>query len=83
MRTENLNSILARFPQYELDIRRRCACDEGFRSICTDYQEASAALRYWQNSCEKGNQNALYYESFVRELETEIFAVLGVRMTCS
>lgn len=82
MRKESLQSVLARFPQDELNIRRRFARDEHFRSICTDYEEACTALRHWRDAGEQGRNKSIYYESFVDELETELLAVLGVSTTC-
>ena len=43
---ECVRSIVARFPQREFDIRRRCALDAQFKSVCADYEEAAAAFRY-------------------------------------
>ena len=38
---EEIGSIIARFPQRELEIRRRCGQDPRFASVCKDYEEAA------------------------------------------
>jgi len=73
---EEIRSIVARFPQRELDIRRRCARDPRFRSICADYEEATTAYRYWQRVAEDGDRRAADYATFLGELEAEILAQL-------
>ena len=73
---EKIRSIVARFPQRELDIRRRCARDARFRAICADYEEAAAALRYWQRVGKEGDRRVAEYANFLGELEAEILAQL-------
>lgn len=73
---EGVRSILARFPQRELEIRRRCARDAHFRSVCSDYEEASAALCHWQRAGEEGSGKVVEYRDFLSELEAEILAQL-------
>jgi hypothetical protein len=73
----SIHSIVARLPLREFDIRRRCICDPGFRSICSDYEEAAVALRYWkQRSSKEGDQKVAEYTNFLGELEAEILAQL-------
>lgn len=78
---EGIRSILDRLPQRELDIRRRCACDAYFHSICRDYEEAAGALQYWVRASSeghsKGGRNVEEYTSFLGELEAEILALLN------
>ena len=77
---EGIRSIVARFPQRELDIRRRFVRDAHFRSICSDYEEASRALRHWQQAIKEGNredQKAEEYNNLLVELEDEILAHLN------
>jgi hypothetical protein len=78
---EDIRSIVARFPRRELDIRRRCARDANFRSICSDYEEAATALRHWQKrakeGAKEGEQRVEEYTSFLSELEAEILAHLN------
>lgn len=69
---EEIRSIVARFPQRELDIRRRCARDPHFRAICADYEEATAALHYWQRVAKDGDRRVAEYAAFLGELEAEI-----------
>jgi hypothetical protein len=79
---EEIRSIVVRFPQRELDIRRRCARDTHFKSICQDYEEAARALRYWQKAAQAGDRKkeadrkVEEYGSFLGELEAEILAHL-------
>jgi transposase-like protein len=73
---EEFRSIEARFPQRELDIRRRYARDASFRAVCADYQEAAGALRHWRQAAKDGNpegdRRAEEYDNLVIELEQEI-----------
>lgn len=75
-----IRDIVARFPQRELDIRRRAARDSRFRALCRDYGEATAALRHWREVADRGHdpggQIACEYAVFVGELEGEILATL-------
>lgn len=73
---EEIRSIVARFPQRELEIRRRCARDTRFRSVCVDYEEAAAALRHWQQVSGAEEEKVEEYRSFLGELEAEILAHL-------
>ncbi len=73
---EEIRSIVARFPQRELDIRRRCSRDARFRSVCMDYEEAAAALRHWQKAAGDGDRKIGEYTQFLGELEAEILAQL-------
>ncbi|WP_172329604.1 hypothetical protein [Mangrovicoccus sp. HB161399] len=76
---DRIVSILARFPDRELDIRRRCATDQGFRGICSDYEEATQALRRWQDIAGAGCRQAADYAALLEELEREILALLDAR----
>lgn len=69
---EEIRSIIARFPQRELEIRRRCTRDACFRSVCKDYEEAAKALRYWQQAGRDGERMVEEYMNFLGELEEEI-----------
>jgi hypothetical protein len=73
---ENIRAIVARLPLRELDIRRRYARDEHFRSICGDYELAMEALRRWERVAKEGTQRMEEYTSFLGELEAEILAQL-------
>jgi hypothetical protein len=73
---EEILSIVARFPQREFEIRRRCMDDADFRSICANYEEAAAALRHWQKVAKDGDRRVKDYTDIVGELETEILAQL-------
>jgi hypothetical protein len=73
---EECRSLIARFPHLELEIRRRCASDPGFMSICADYEEAAAALRYWQGISPDYGSRVEEYKRFLEELEAEILTQL-------
>jgi hypothetical protein len=79
---KDIRSIVARFPQHEFEIRRRCARDAHFKSICADHQEATTALRYWQNAAkdearnQESDRKVDEYTQFLGELESEILAQL-------
>jgi hypothetical protein len=76
---EGLGSIVARFPQRELDLRRRCARDAGFRAICSDYEEMTIALRNIRHTATDGDPRIEEYANFLGELEEEILAHLDAR----
>ncbi len=73
---QDIRSILARFPDRELEIWRRCASDAHFRSVCLDYEEATVALRRWRRAGEKNDRRIEEYTDFIAELETEILSFL-------
>jgi hypothetical protein len=79
----DIRSIVARFSEREFDIRRRCARDPHFRSICADYEETARALSYWEKVAHEGDRkkeayrNVEEYANFIGELEAEILAHLN------
>lgn len=73
---KEIHSILVRFPRREFEIRKRCAADAHFKSVCADYEEAAAALRHWKAASRTGNDKVAEYENFLGELETEILVLL-------
>ena len=76
-RMEDIRSIVGRLPQRELDIRRRWLCDEDFRSVCMDYEDATSGLRYWQTrEAEEKDLMVREYAELMAELEAEILALL-------
>jgi hypothetical protein len=73
----DIRSIVARFPQRELDIRRCCLRDPDFKSICEDYEEAAIALHHWQKVAkEEGDPRVEEYTDLLGELEAEILTKL-------
>ena len=76
MRTEICRSISAKLPQYQLRIRRRCARDEDFSSVCADYEAATAALGRWLADGEDAMPKVAEYRQMLDELEAEILALL-------
>jgi hypothetical protein len=80
---EPIRSIVARFPQRELEIRRLCTRSDDFRSVCADYEEAMKALCHWQKAGGPGEQKVEEYTNFLTELEAEIVAQLNRRGSSS
>jgi hypothetical protein len=78
---EMIRSIVARYPQHEFRICRRCAQDPHFQSICADYEEAATALRKWQKAAGDSDRMVAEYASFVGELEAEILEQLNRSMS--
>lgn len=74
---EDIRSILDRYPQRELDIRRLATRSPVFRSVCGDYQQTVRALRYWQKMAAESASRVEDYTSFLEELETEILTTLN------
>ena len=70
---ERCRSIMARFPERELELRRACARDVDFRAVCVDHGEAVSALRRFD---EAGDPRADEYRKIVDELEEEILGLL-------
>jgi len=75
---EGVRAIVIRFPQLELQIRRRCSHDPRFASVCRDYGEAASALRHWRQQA-AGDRRVREYEQILAELEAEVLAALGGR----
>jgi hypothetical protein len=78
---EDIRAIISRLPASELQIRRRCARDAIFRAICADYEEASKALRYWEQQAVGGGTGERgrveEYGMLLAELEAEILTHLN------
>jgi hypothetical protein len=74
---EQIRSIVARFPQRELEIRRSCLRDAHFRGICSDYEEATGAFRRWKKIAGDRDRRVEEYAIFLCELEEEILAYLS------
>ena len=73
---EEIRSVIDRFPERELNIRRCFARDASFRTLCSDYREASWALNHWHQAERQGDPQgeriAQDYKDLVVELEQEI-----------
>jgi hypothetical protein len=78
---EEVRSLVARFPQRELEIRRRFTRDAQFRAVCADHEEALGALHHWQHAAENGDPEggvkAADYQQLVTELEQEALTYLS------
>jgi hypothetical protein len=75
-------SIVGRFPERELEIRRLCARDPEFRAICDDYEEAVAAYGRWQEVGPASAARAEDYRVLAEELAAEILAALDRPRDC-
>jgi hypothetical protein len=71
-----MRTIVARFPDREMEIYRRAAGDAVFRLICMDYAQAVAARRFWEANAGPGDQRLRDYADLAAELEAEILARL-------
>lgn len=73
---EEVRTVVDRFPERELNIRRCFARDASFRALCSDYGEASWALGHWHEAERQGDPQggriARDYKNLVVELEQEI-----------
>jgi hypothetical protein len=68
-------SVVDRFPDHELAIRRRFLVDAEFCSICENYKACVAAVRHWEVA---GNlERAEEYRQLTREIEEEILVALA------
>jgi hypothetical protein len=56
-----------RFPLHEFTLRRLHGSDQGFRSLCADYETAAAALARWKTDDTRAEE----YRKIIRELEDE------------
>jgi len=78
---EEIRSVMACFPQRELDIRRCVIRDASFRAICSDYEEAVRARDHWQKIAREGDiegeRIVKDYNNLLSELEEEIVAYLN------
>ncbi|WP_226577787.1 hypothetical protein [Acuticoccus sediminis] len=73
---DRISSIVARLPEFEFELHRRCSHDPDFRAVCADYEEAAAARRHWE-TVPGGELRAAEYLHFLAELESEIRSHLG------
>ncbi len=69
---DGIGSIIARFPQRELEIWQRYIRDEQFRNICSDFEEMTAALHQFF----EGDPRIEEYKNFLGELEAEVLTHL-------
>jgi hypothetical protein len=72
---QSLPGLLERFPARELEIRRLCARDDDFRSVCEDHEVALKALQHWESVA----QNAVRADEY-RQLAGEIADEIAVRL---
>lgn len=67
-------SLIERFPDRELAIRRLCNMDSEFRGDCEDYCEAAEAVARWSKA--GALDRAEEFRAILAELEAEIRDVL-------
>jgi hypothetical protein len=69
--------VLHRFPAYRDLILLRLRADCRFRTMCSDYKEASDALAVWERSATpRAAEFARDYRRLVAELERDILSEL-------
>jgi hypothetical protein len=69
--------VLRRFPAYRDVILLRLSADSRFRTMCSDYKEASDALAVWeQAAAPRAAEFARDYRRLVAELERDILSEL-------
>jgi hypothetical protein len=74
----SLRLVIERFPEHQPSLERLWEVNSSFQSLCDEYENCVAALKYWQLSAE---QEARHYRdeyaALVPELEAEILYYLG------
>jgi hypothetical protein len=73
---EEIESLARRFPQYQATIRRLCACDPNFRSICDDHRDVKRALEHWEAASPEAPGMVADYRQILAELEAEAFEIV-------
>ena len=72
------HGLLQRFPEHWDSIVDLRQSSLAFRSLCADYDAASAALRYWQDATDaRAKKRAAEYRELLEELEREALRYLG------
>jgi len=66
-----IETLVRRFPEHELAVRRLYARDPTFRTICGDYDEALRGLRQWQSADTPANDRIEQYRELLNDLESE------------
>ncbi|MDQ0321517.1 hypothetical protein QO002_003655 [Pararhizobium capsulatum DSM 1112] len=67
-----LATVVRKFPEHELIVRRLYVRKPEFRSLCEDYATARAALERWQADTGKMEE----FQQLVEEIEAEIEDVI-------
>lgn len=71
--------VFERFPDRKATVKALYRESEDFQSLCEDYRQCAAALRYWQQSSEDyAPARRLEYTALLQELEEEIVKFLKV-----
>lgn len=75
----SLFGIFERFPNRKKAARKLFYENEEFKSICEDYRQCSAALRYWSRSSQdSAAARRQEYAVLLQELEEEILKILMI-----
>jgi hypothetical protein len=72
-----LAATVQRFPDRELEIRRLCARDPDFLTVCEDLDDALKACGHWQTMGARAAGRAEEYRVFAEELAAEILSALN------
>jgi hypothetical protein len=71
--------VFERFPDRKAAVKALYRECENFQSLCEDYRQCTAALRYWQQSSEDYAPARRHeYTALLQELEEEIVKFLNV-----
>ena len=73
----SLRLVIERFPERQPSLERLWEVNPSFQSLCDEYENCVAALKYWQLSA--GEEERDYrgeYAALVPELEAEILEYL-------
>jgi hypothetical protein len=74
---EGLLAAVQRFPDRQRALEALAARDEGFRSLCSDFADARAALQRWAESASAVRERrCAEYAELVESLATEIASSL-------
>ena len=73
----SLCHFIEQFPEHQSSLERLWDVNASFQSLCDDYQDCAAALKYWQLSAgEEAREYRDEYAALVVELEEEILCYL-------
>ena len=74
----DLDQVLARFPDRAETIRRLYLANDGFRSACADHGLALAALSAFEARPDSGSRpEVAEYRQLIRDLESELAALIA------
>ena len=69
---KRFNNLNEHFQASALTAHRLMRADPSFRELCEDFEEATAALEFWNSPDWRSKARAGEYRTLVKELATEI-----------